>query len=295
MDIKKFVLSYYKKTTKDFNILHIIGPAKEQEIHSHNYFQITYVLSGTLLHNTESGSATLSSGDLFILPPNLPHSIELKENKTDFFSLSFLPEFIQNSGNKMVSDFLQTLISCPTENIPLKLILPHREVMFVEGIFKRIHREFSLGSKRNEPLIRECVLLLLTLFGEIFFEKNAEKVALEWEKETALHCIEYVNNHFDENITLDEMARRFALSRTSFCNLFLSVAGSPFKEYLNTYRIRRAAEMLRSGEKASSVAEKCGFGDFSTFYRNFKKQMGQSPTKYRLSAERDNRGEKSEA
>ena len=78
----------------------------------------------------------------------------------------------------------------------------------------------------------------------------------------------------------EEMAKRFAVSKTAFCSLFQSVAGMPFKKYLNSYRIKKASLFLREGEKPGEVSERCGFHDFSTFYRNFKAVTGLSPSDY---------------
>ena len=64
------------------------------------------------------------------------------------------------------------------------------------------------------------------------------------------------------------------MSKTCFCSIFHSVVGMPFKEYLNRYRIEKAAELIASGEKASVAGSSCGYGDASTFYRNFKKIYG---------------------
>ena len=90
----------------------------------------------------------------------------------------------------------------------------------------------------------------------------------------------YIKNHFDEDITLGEIVRRSAMSKTNFCTIFNSIAGMPFKEYLNRYRIERAAELIASGEKISVAGNCCGYNDFSTFYRNFKKYMKISPSEF---------------
>lgn len=80
--------------------------------------------------------------------------------------------------------------------------------------------------------------------------------------------------------TLSEIVHRSAISKTSFCTIFHSIVGMPFKEYLNRYRIERAAELLAEGAKISAAASCCGYSDFSTFYRNFKKHMGVSPSEF---------------
>ncbi len=95
-----------------------------------------------------------------------------------------------------------------------------------------------------------------------------------------MHVIEYVKNHFDEEITLSDIAKRAAMSKTTFCAIFSSITGMPFKDYLNRYRIEKATELISKGERISVAASLCGYGDFSTFYRNFRKYMHVSPSEH---------------
>ena len=112
------------------------------------------------------------------------------------------------------------------------------------------------------------------------FEENDAALVAKENRQLVMHSIEYVKNHFDEELSLSEIVHRSAMSKTSFCTIFNSIFGMPFKEYLNRYRIDRAAELIASGEKISTAASYCGFSDFSTFYRNFKKYMGMSPSQF---------------
>ena len=84
MDIKKFVLSYYKNATNNFYISEITAPTEALKLHTHDYFQVYYLLSGKLTHHIESGYAELSCGDVFIVPPNLPHYIAVNDDPVIF-------------------------------------------------------------------------------------------------------------------------------------------------------------------------------------------------------------------
>ena len=119
--------------------------------------------------------------------------------------------------------------------------------------------------------------MLLSLFARVYFEKNATALVAKENRKLVMHSIEYIKNHFDEELTLGEIVHRSAMSKTNFCTIFSSVTGIPFKEYLNRYRIERAAELIAAGEKTSVAAVACGYNDFSTFYRNFKKYKDISP------------------
>ncbi len=282
MNVKKFVLSYYENATSDFYITRISSPKEALNIHSHNYFQIYYVISGKATHHIENSTAELTAGDIFILPPNQPHYIETPDGEVDFYSLSFTTDYFQSirEGNKLILDFLLYLQTERTKKIEPKLSLSYEDTIFTSALFKRIMAEFSGNKTGKNEIIKESVSVLLSLIARVYFEVNDAALVAKENKQLVMHSIEYIKNHFDEEISLSEIVRRSAMSRTSFCTIFNSIFGMPFKEYLNRYRIDRAAELIASGEKVSASASYCGFSDFSTFYRNFKKYMGMSPSQF---------------
>ena len=282
MDVKKFVLSYYKNAAEDFHITRISTPKEALHLHSHNYFQIYYVVSGRLTHHLDSSMADLTAGDIFILPPDQPHYIETPDGEVDFYSLSFLPDYFQNvkESNKLILDFLLYLQTERTEKIEPKISLAYEDTIFANVLFKRIMTEFSGSKTGKNEIIKESVSVLLSLFARVYFEENASALTARENRQLVIHSIEYIKNHFDEEISLSEIVRRSAMSKTNFCAIFGSITGMPFKEFLNRYRVERAAELIASGEKISVACTRCGYSDFSTFYRNFKKYMGTSASEF---------------
>ena len=147
-------------------------------------------------------------------------------------------------------------------------------------LVKRIMDEFAGEKAGKDEVIKECLSVLLSIFARVYFEQRAEILISEENRQLVMHSIEYIKNHFDEDLTLSEIVHRSAMSKTCFCAIFNSIVGMSFKEYLNRYRIDRAAELIAEGGKISVAANCCGYGDFSTFYRNFKKYMGMSPAEF---------------
>ena len=282
MDIKNFVLSYYKNATKDFHIKEVTDLKEASKLHSHSYFQIYYMLSGKIIHHIEQEHAYLSYGDVFIVPPDIPHYIEAKEENATFYAMSFMPAFLDGhkQSNKLVSDFLYYLTYKTYDKLHPKFTLLPDDIIFAETIFKRIMSEFNNDKTGKDSLIKECVLILLSIFARVYFEEKANMLITEQNKNSVMYTIEYIKNHFDEDITLSKMVTLSAMSKTSFCQIFTSVTKTTFKNYHNRLRIKKAAELISKGEKISSVSNLCGYSDFSTFYRNFKKHMNISPSEY---------------
>lgn len=85
--------------------------------------------------------------------------------------------------------------------------------------------------------------------------------------------------------TLDELAARAMMSRTSFTDRFRSVAGTPPITYLSRWRMRLAERALRQGEASvAQIAADLGYGSESAFSTAFKRVTGRSPSEYRRQA-----------
>jgi AraC-like DNA-binding protein len=81
---------------------------------------------------------------------------------------------------------------------------------------------------------------------------------------------------------LDDLARAAAMSRTSFAERFRTVAGVPPLAYLNRWRMMLAQRALRHGEvRVGSLASDLGYASESAFSTAFKREVGESPLRYR--------------
>lgn len=96
--------------------------------------------------------------------------------------------------------------------------------------------------------------------------------------------IQYLNTHYQEKITLEEVAQRVFLSPAYFSRVFKAEMGESFTAYLNRIRIERSKELLRHKNiRLTDIAQLVGFEDQSYFTKVFKKLVGVPPLQYRNS------------
>ena len=95
-------------------------------------------------------------------------------------------------------------------------------------------------------------------------------------------AIDYIKDHYQEQVSLDDLARLVYLSPFYFSHIFKDEVGTTFIEYLTQVRIEEAKRRLRDTMVAVSIiAEQVGYNDVNYFSRVFKKVVGQTPTQYR--------------
>ena len=286
MDAKNFVLSYYKNSADDFHIHKVEKTVEAQKPHTHEYFQIYYIIKGTLIHYVENESSRLSHGDMFIIPPKTIHHIS-PEADTVFYSFSFMPDFIgeKSKTNRLAFNFLEDLQKEQNRRIQPKVSVNSENVFYIESILEHVLKEFEEKPIGHDETVRAYCIILLTVLARNYFEtQNAfPSDCFENNRQFVLHCIEYIENNFTQDLSLEETARLSAMSKSSFCTLFSELTGHSFHRYLNLCRIKKSTEYIRQGYKISSIYGLCGYNDFSTFYRNFKSIMGLSPNEYKKS------------
>ncbi len=106
-----------------------------------------------------------------------------------------------------------------------------------------------------------------------------------------IQCFEYVYNHLNEKIRLEDIAEELGLSVPYLSKLFHNETGTALSRYINKKRIETAERMLLySDYEAADIANFLAFSSHSHFIHAFKKETGYTPKEYRNKYYRTNEG-----
>ena len=95
-------------------------------------------------------------------------------------------------------------------------------------------------------------------------------------------CINYIDFHYVEPLSLESLAARLAVNKNYLSTRFHKEVGATVTDYINGTRVRRAAGLLEQRDLTmQQIAERCGFADANYFARIFKKLNGVTPNEYR--------------
>lgn len=129
------------------------------------------------------------------------------------------------------------------------------------------------------------------LYGELLFlEFMVQMNRACLENEFAYHhtakynkkiidIIQYINENLSEELSIDDLSERFYMSKYHMMRQFKEETGYSIHQYTLEKRIVAARSMLLNGVSATVAAMECGFKDYSTFARAFKKKLGSIPSK----------------
>ena len=130
-----------------------------------------------------------------------------------------------------------------------------------------------------------ATLALYGLFYQMFGRLYAEHIFIREEHRRHAKTddmsviLNYIHSNYGRRLTLDDLASQVCLSKSYFCRWFKNKIGESPIDYLNTIRIRRAYELLRStGLSITEISDQTGFSDINCFNRQFKNRMSFSPS-----------------
>ena len=97
---------------------------------------------------------------------------------------------------------------------------------------------------------------------------------------TVYSVLSYIDDHYSEDLTLDKLANRFFISKYHLSREFPRLVGTSVHRYIVQKRLVMAKQMLSRGLSSSDVYQRCGFGDYSNFYRAFRQEYQISPKEF---------------
>lgn len=257
--------------------------------HRHEFYHCMYVTQGQLLQTQNGQEVFLKTGDCFFTPPGVDHSLYIYEN-TRYFCLSFsqnLADVLFSHINGLRRDF---------KNLPDPVVVPQEE-------WNRLHHcLMSLMDEQGYEGVNAfatghalTISALLMMLRSVFpTEKLGLEEDLDPNKREVLRCLQHIHANYDHVLTAEVLSRITTLSRSAINKVFQQYTGKSVKQYVTEVRIKEANRLIGLGELSlQQIAEKVGYKDFSTFYRNFLQITGCSPAEYRRSVTVDSSKDKS--
>jgi len=147
----------------------------------------------------------------------------------------------------------------------------------VNVILNRIHEEFVNKERAYHSAIKAKLLeLFITCY------RYMEKLKPELFKNSIDRIIDYIDDHYSENLNLQDLSHMAGFNPSYLSRIFKEKTGWPIFEYINQKRIYKATMLLKNSKMSIiEISMTVGYNNLSFFYRTFKKIMNTSPKDYR--------------
>lgn len=270
-----------KMSKNTFEVFHYKDETvQEVALHHHDFYELYFFVSGSVSYNIESNNYRLSPGDVLLISPQELHQPLVSTEKQNYeryvlwLNSSFLQQF--STPN-------QDVTRCFDSSAP-----EHTNLIRPEGVTRELITyliQQLIREQENEEYATDlyCLSLLAQLL--VLVNRTARRAGRAPEPRdnadsTVYRILAYINEHYNEDLTLDYLANMFFISKYHLSREFNRVAGTSVHRYIIQKRLIMARQMMAAGVPTSEVCQHCGFGDYSNFYRAFKNEYQISPRKY---------------
>ncbi len=250
--------------------------------HWHTTVQFFYVTEGQLKYQTTNGAYIFKQGHGGFINANIPHMLEYPDGQsTSFFYCMFSPGLI---GGSLQSDIMSKYIRPITDNSDFDIFHLDYDHPTHAHILQLLKEAFTLYDMKNphyELLVSTKLLELWALFDEVTTNYRTSLIGKMSSSRIKL-MITYLNEHFIEKITLNEIAAAGMCSRRECNRAFQTQLHTTPFEYLLNVRLQQACQYLvNSCHSITDISISCGFSSTSYFTKLFREKFGCSPREYR--------------
>ncbi len=257
-------IEFFNRATRDTSF-------KMPEPHFHSKHEIYFVEKGKTQYFVGSEIYFLNTGDLMFVPKGEFHKTDIGKDSTERLLLVFDDDFLGSE----YAEYLNEL-----RNDKHIRIAPEK-LYKIKEIYEKIEHENHHHRDSYLEMERLYLRQLLILIKRYRIKEKASELNESYQ--LIQNCATYISENYHEDLSLDYLSKKYALSRSHFSKLFKQVTGVGLSEYINITRVTAAQNLLSKSElSVTEVASLCGYNDSNYFAAVFKKIKGITPKKYSL-------------
>jgi len=255
--------------------------------HSHDFIEIVYLLQGSGIHEIGETTYTMFPGCLYIVDSGEVHNLNFHET-SEYYNLfvkeDFLEEILLCLDGKE-TNALAFLRSRNSTDHSVRFSAEKNDL--IHHLFRECYSELHKAGEPQRALVRHYVSLILLEYACALRQIDQTR-----EPDLILpRAIDYINLHYKESLSIDEIARRYNYNPVYFGRLFQKYYGRSIKSYISDLRLTFAGELLETTSYSiDEIAVQAGFGNKLQFYQKFKERFGCTPKEYKTGLQqKDNR------
>lgn len=257
-------------------VLRLTCDAPEEE-HTHAFFDIIMPIGGEGSQVIDGKVYELKPGSLYFIDRTVPHALR-PSGELQYRELLISNDFFENVSD---AEQLRRIFYTESEYQP-ELALNAAELEVLDFILRTLTRENEKKAGDFRTINRAWVSLL-TQYISRAIERARSELANRDPAYIISVTLEYVDKHFTETISQEELADRFRYNSAYFSRMFKKHKGMNLSDYITGKRIDLAAELLSTTDmSAEQISDAVGYKSKPQFYNTFVRLRGVTPRQYRL-------------
>ncbi len=270
---------YIKKgyLNSEFRLFHLTDKeTKEVEYHYHDFDKITIFMKGHVTYTIEGKSYDLKPYDIVLVKHNDIHRLTVDNSTLYERIIVYISPNFMNAYQTDSYDLNYCFEKAEEEHSNVLRITSLEKSSLLRSI-SRLEASFSDDGYAAD-LYRQIIFLEFM----IHLNRAARKDPLKYIDTDSCNTkiqdiLGYINENLREDLSIDSIADQFYISKYYMMRLFKQETGYTLGQYISQKRLLLAKELLLSGEPVTKACFDCGFKDYSTFSRAYKRLFGESP------------------
>lgn len=245
--------------------------------HHHIEYELFYLDKGKCIFNIDNVEHHIQAGTVIFLEPGISHLAKTEEDGSPFHyhALVFDPAVF---GNK--TDSCRRIF----DKMKIKRFLtlsPELLKCLEKMAFLQASESFGYQLQFKSVLLTIISYILEThQYMEIIADSSLDKSTTSVSAINT--AIRYIQEHYRENICLDDLLKTTNYCKSHFIRLFKSATGMKFTDYVNMYRIEKSClDLIYTDKNITEIARDNGFNNIQYFSKTFKEYMNCTPMKYK--------------
>lgn len=252
----------------------------EFEFHYHDFNKIIIFLSGEVTYIIEGKSYVLKPWDILLVGRNDVHQPIISPDVSyERIILWLNPKFLE--AHRRNDCDLQNCFSLATTRKMNMIRLNKKEITSLKQTLDDLEEAINEENFGNEILKNSLFIQLIVKINRLFFGVDTSKKLEDVHFDPRIESIlTFINENLENDLSIDLLSNKFYLNKYYLMHLFKRETGYTVYNYIQKKRVIKASDYIKSGIPAGDVCSLCGFGDYSTFVRTFKKEFKLSPKQY---------------
>ena len=265
----------------DFQLFHIKDKkSQEFEFHYHDFNKIIIFLSGKVTYLIEGKAYYLKSWDILLVNNHDVHKPIIDSKETyERIVIWANSDFIENHNYEGCD--LSTCFKLAKEKSFNLIRLEANFQDNLKNIILSLENSFSSQDFGSKLLSNALFIQLIIYLNRLYLDNTyiTSKDSLKYDKQIE-DILKYINNNLSQDLSVDIICKEFFISKYYLMHKFKNETGYTLHNYIIQKRLFLAQELIKSGEPVTKVSSICGFKDYSSFLRGFKKLFQKSPREY---------------
>ncbi len=252
-----------------------------EKIHTHDFIEIVYILSGEMTQIINDCSYDVCRGDLLFMNDGCTHSFSA-DKEYSYINIIFSPKLNGENMINPLNKFSMLALSCFNEmrgeTAFGRICFFGKERDKIEDIICSMFHEYTKKEKSYEIVVENY---LNTLLIKMLRERKVGIRPLEID-DTWKEISAYIDEHLADRITLEELANQYSYNPSYFSRVFKEKFGVTFLKYITGKRLDLAIKLLEETTiTIDEISERVGFSDSNSLYHAFSRYLNTTPGQYR--------------